>query len=180
MDKRRAFEETAVPFLRVVHAAALRLTRDREDARDCVQETMLRAFRTFESFTPGTNCKAWLLKILYTVFVNRYHKARRDPPTVELEERLHHASAATEALPGSWEREEWSEQVEEALGRLPETFRAAVLLVDVEELTYEETADALDCPVGTVRSRVARGRRMLYAALADHARQRGLLKVTPS
>jgi RNA polymerase sigma-70 factor (ECF subfamily) len=176
-DKRQRFEETAIPFLSAVHGMARRLTRNAEDAKELAQETFLRAYRTFENFRPGTNCKAWLFTILYSIFINRYHKARREPKTVsvnDLEERFHAATEGTAEGSRVGAAPEWSDRdVEEAFGRLSEDFRAVVLMVDVEELSYEETAAALGCPVGTVRSRLFRARKLLHAALQDYARRAG-------
>ncbi len=178
-EKRERFEKTALPFLPTVHGAARRFTRNSEDARELAQETFLRAFRTFEGFRPGTNCKAWLLTILYSIFVNRYHKAKRTPTTVpldELEERLAAAPEPAEPAALAGRPPSWSDaEVEAAFARLPEGFQTVVLLVDVEELTYEEAAAALSVPVGTVRSRLFRGRKLLAAALEDHARRAGYL-----
>jgi RNA polymerase sigma-70 factor, ECF subfamily len=175
-EKRERFEKTALPFLSAVHSAARRLTRNTEDARELAQETFLRAFRAFESFRPGTNCKAWLLTILYSIFVNRYHKAKRTPRTVPLDELEERLAAAPEPAESGGRPPAWSDaEVEAAFGRLPEGFQAIVLLVDVEELTYEEAAVALSVPVGTVRSRLFRARKLLAAALEDHARRAGYL-----
>jgi RNA polymerase sigma-70 factor (ECF subfamily) len=177
IEKRDRFERTALPFLAAVYGMARRLTRSEEDARELSQETFLRAFRTFENFRPGTNCKAWLLTILHSIFVNRYRKAKRAPITVSLEgleERLA-APEFMEAAPAG-KPPEWSDaEVEAAFVRLPVDFRAVVLMVDVEELTYEEAAAALSCPVGTVRSRLFRARKLLAAALEEHARRAGYL-----
>ena len=177
--KRARFETTALPLLGVVHRHAVRLTRDAEVARDLVQETCLRAYRTFDNFRPGTNCRAWLLTILHSIFVNRYRKERREPRTVsleELEERFHRSLESGDSAP-ELALTTWTDpEVETALEELPDSFRAAVLLVDVEEFSYEEAAAALGCPVGTVRSRLSRARRILCAALQEHARRRGYLK----
>lgn len=177
-ERRARFESTALRFLDAVYGFALRLTREPEEAKDLVQETLLRAYRTFDGFRPGTNCKAWLFTIVYSIFVNRYWKRRREPKMVsvdELEEKFHRALPAV-----SSQRSEpggppvWTDRdVEEAFGNLPESFRAVVLMVDVEELTYEEAAKALDCPVGTVRSRLSRARKALFVALQDYARRAG-------
>jgi RNA polymerase sigma-70 factor (ECF subfamily) len=177
-SRREQFEAEAVIHLQAVYNAAYRLIRREDEARDLSQETMLRAYRTFDSFAPGTNARAWLLKILYSIFVNRYHRERREPVRIsidEVEARDAHALAAPDAgAPAMGQR--WSDhEVEIALAALPEPFRAAVLLVDVEELTYEEAAAALGCAVGTVRSRLFRARRLLAVALADFARDRGYL-----
>lgn len=174
--KRAAFESAALPFLRPVYNFALRLTRAPEEARDLVQETYLRAYRTFGNFRQGTNCRAWLFTILYSIFVNRYRKERREPKPVsveELEERFHEVLVAE---PRGEDRS-WSDpEVEAAVAGLPESFRSVVLLVDVEDLTYEEAAATLKCPVGTVRSRLFRARKLLYVALQDSARRLGYRK----
>jgi RNA polymerase sigma-70 factor (ECF subfamily) len=179
-ERRRAFEAIALPFMQALYNAALRLTEDAEAAADVVQETYLRAFRTFDNFQPGTNARGWLFTILYSVVINRRRKASREvgPLTVqELEERYRlfveapegeGAGADVEAWGARWPRE-----IEAALRALPEVFRDAVLMVDVQELSYEEAAEALGCPVGTVRSRVFRGRRLLFGALQEYARRAG-------
>jgi len=165
--------------LRDLSNVARRLTQRDEDARDLVQETWLRAYRTFDNFRMGTNCKAWLFTILYSIFINQYRKVRREPePTSleELEERFHR-SLAVEAEAGG--AAGWSDsEVEAAFHQLPESFREVLLLIDIEELSYEEAAVALACPVGTVRSRLFRGRQQLYASLQEHARRIGYLRET--
>jgi RNA polymerase sigma-70 factor (ECF subfamily) len=188
-EVRRQFEAVALPLLAVVYRSAFRFTGRVEDARDVTQETYLRAFRTFDRFQPGTNCKAWLLTIAYSVFVNRYRRQQRDPVVaVEDVERISDASTtgvsssavsavsveSTAAADGGFAGLTISDpEIGEALSGLPETFRAAVLLVDVEELTYEEAAEVLGCPVNTVRSRLSRGRKLLWTALRDYANRRG-------
>jgi RNA polymerase sigma-70 factor, ECF subfamily len=184
--KREAFEAVAIPFMRALHNTALRLTQHPQDAADLVQETFLRAYRTFANFTPGTNCKAWLFTILYSIFANQYRQAKRRPrmeSLEELEERLHHfipasgdpASDITTVEGWGWR---WSPEVERALRQLPEDFRAPLLLVDVEGLSYEEAASVLGCPVGTVGSRLFRGRLSLFAMLQEYAHQAGYGKGT--
>jgi RNA polymerase sigma-70 factor (ECF subfamily) len=179
-EKRERFEGTAIPLLKHILNAARHLTRREEDARDLAQETYLRAYRTFENFRPGTNCKAWLFTILYSIFVNRYRKQQREPKTIpveDLEEKFQSSleteeDAARHEVPGAPVR--WSDpEIAAAVSDLPEGFRAAVLMVDVEELTYEEAARALDCPIGTVRSRLFRGRKLLFTSLAERARRAG-------
>jgi RNA polymerase sigma-70 factor (ECF subfamily) len=183
--KRARFEATALPHLKSTYTIALRLARRPDDARDLVQETYLRAYRTFDNFREGTNCKAWLFTILYSIFVNRYHRERREPATVsveELEERFHRSLAAPEpatTVGSAGAAPEWTDrEVEAAFEELPESFRSVVVLVDVEELTYEEAATTLGCPVGTIRSRLSRARKALYTALEEHARRAGYLKDT--
>lgn len=176
--RRAEFEATALPFMRAVYSTARRLARGNDDeAGDLVQETYLRAYRTFENFTPGTNCRGWLLTIMYSVFINQYNKTQRRGATVsfdDLEERFQHhlestddasAAAATVDVRGV----RLNPEVEQALQQLPEEFRAPVLLVDVEGLSYDEAAAVLECPVGTIRSRLYRARRLLFAALEDYA-----------
>ena len=178
------FEAVALPFMNALYNKALHLTRSPEDAADLVQETFLRAYRTFANFAEGTNCKAWLFTILYSIFVNRYHKTQREPDTVsieEFEETYHHGLADPlwdddfAVLVGS-ELDWQGPEVSQALARLPEDFRAAVLLVDVEEFSYEEAAAVLNCPVGTLRSRLFRARRVLFVELRDYARKVGFIQ----
>jgi RNA polymerase sigma-70 factor (ECF subfamily) len=178
--KRAAFETVAVPFMQSLYNTALRLTHRTEDAADLVQETYLRAYRTFENFTPGTNCKAWLLTILYSIFINQYHQAKRRPPMEsldDLEERFYrvaqHGDAALDATMVEGWGSRWSPEVERALRQLPEDLRAPLLLVDIEGLSYEEAASALGCAVGTVGSRLFRGRRLLFVMLQEYAHQAG-------
>jgi RNA polymerase sigma-70 factor (ECF subfamily) len=179
-EKRARFEATAVPWMRALYNTALRLTHGSDEASDLVQDTYLRAFRSFEGFVPGTNCKAWLFKILYSVFINKFRKAQREPSAASTDEleRRYQAWVDSGGAPGSaaTPADLADGKVEEALRQLPESYRSAVLLVDVEELSYEEAAAALDCPVGTLRSRLFRARKLLFAALSGYARQTGRLK----
>ena len=173
------FESAALPFMDALYHKALVLTRRPEDAGDLVQETFLRALRNFSSFAEGTNCKAWLFTIQYSIFVNKYRKAQREPELLSIDEMDGGFHRAIEDA--SWENDVagldwWEPEVDDALGKLPEGFRAAVLLVDVEELSYEEAATVLACPVGTLRSRLARARRMLFAELREYARTRGFFR----
>lgn len=174
---RAQFEAIALPFAKPLYNTARRLTHRPEDASDLVQETYLRAYRTFHNFVPGTNCKAWLFTVLYSVFVNKYRKQQREPESVsieELEEKFHHLLAAAEWEP-HWtlNPQEVGTEVDQALKQLPEAFRLAVLLVDVEELSYEEAAAVLNCPVGTVRSRLFRARKLLFMELQPYALKKG-------
>jgi RNA polymerase sigma-70 factor (ECF subfamily) len=173
-ERRQRFETEAMPFMKAVYNTALRLARREEDARDLLQETYLRAYRTYDGFTPGTNCKAWLFTIMYSVFVNKYRKDQREPSMIsidELEEKFHRTLAADHQPTG---QKRWTDaEVETAIAELPESFRAAVLLVDVEELSYEEAAGALGCPAGTLRSRLFRARKLLSVSLREYARRAG-------
>ncbi len=186
-DERRVrFESLALPFMRALYNTALRLTQEPQDAADLMQETFLRAYRTFENFIPGTNCKAWLFTILYSIFVNQYRQAKQRPRVEsleELEQRFHQFAQAPDPASDmttvdGWGRR-WSPEVERALRQLPEDFRAPLLLVDVEELAYEEAASVLGCAVGTVGSRLFRGRKLLFAMLQAYAHEAGYGKGTP-
>lgn len=182
--KRAQFEATALPFLKTLYNAALRLNGgSAADADDLVQETYLRAYRTFENFLLGTNCKAWLFTILYSVFLNQRKKEQRAAfslPTDELDQLYHEAAAATGDLVTDtappMPDERWGPEVDRALRSLPEPLRAAVLLVDIEQLSYEEAATALGWPIGTLRSRLFRARKQLFVALQPYAREVKYLK----
>jgi RNA polymerase sigma-70 factor, ECF subfamily len=178
LDRRRdAFETTALPFARPLYVTALRITGRAEDALELVQETFLRAYRTFDNFTPGTNPKAWLFTILRSVSANRWRRERRSPVLVPLEEWESRFGPLAAVGPPAGDTT--GEEVTRALERLPEDFRFVVLLVDMEGLTYEEAASVLACPVGTIRSRLARARRALYVELCDYARKAGYARGTP-
>lgn len=177
------FERVALPQLPHLYTAAAYFTRDSREAEDLVQDTYLRAFRFFHKFEPGTNCRAWLLSILRNLFINRYRRKKQEPDTVDWEKidrsYANLIAEGRESVGSNPERELFSsaldQEVEGALRSLPEEFRMAVTLVDIEELTYEEAAKVMECPIGTVRSRVSRGRRLLQVALAEYARKRGVI-----
>ncbi len=176
------FERDVLPLMPGLYSAALRMTRNPADAEDLVQETYLRAYRGFAGFEEGTNLKAWMYRILTNTFINAYRKKQREPVTVQdehiedwyLYDRLGEsgveASAETEVL----ERIP-DEDVQAALEALPEGFRMAVLLADVEGFSYKEIAEILGVPIGTVMSRLHRGRRSLEKALWETVRERGLV-----
>ena len=178
------FEDIVMPQLSRLYAAAFYFTKDKTDAEDLVQETYLRALTFFDHFTPGTNCRAWLLSIMRNLFINRYRQRQREVESVDWEkiDSKYESMVAEEDKAGSKTPEElfhsklMREQISKALQELPEDYRTAIVLVDIQELTYEETAEIMRCPIGTVRSRVSRGRRLLQVALREYAVERGLIK----
>jgi RNA polymerase sigma-70 factor (ECF subfamily) len=182
-DLQERFEADALPLLPGLYSAAFRLTRNAADAEDLVQETFLRAFRGFHQFEEGTNLRAWLYRILTNTFINSYRKKQREPQTIsdeeiedwylysKMTEQVAEPSAETaviEALP--------DEDVQDALSSLPEQFRIAVLLADVEGFSYKEIAEITAVPIGTVMSRLHRGRKALEKRLWDVVRERGLVR----
>src|SRR5438034_8450785 len=177
------FERDALPLLPGMYSAAFRLTRNASDAEDLLQETFLRAYRGFHQFQPGTNLKAWLYRILTNTFINSYRKKQRQPQTIsddEIEDWYLYSKMAEEGLEPSAETSVIEslpdEDVQEALSSLPEQFRVAVLLADVEGFSYKEIAEITDVPIGTVMSRLHRGRKALEKRLWDVVRERGLVR----
>jgi RNA polymerase sigma-70 factor, ECF subfamily len=180
-DRRAVFTREALPYLDAMYAVALRLTCNDKEAEDLVQDAMLRAYRFFDKFQPGTNLKAWLLKVMTNIFLNRVKKNPRRPALVEfetLEEVLGEVDEGFDSVPSSSEyfRELLDEDVARALDELPLEYRTPVLLSAVEDLSYKEIADIMECPVGTVMSRLYRGRRMLERSLKTYAQSIGFLK----
>jgi RNA polymerase sigma-70 factor (ECF subfamily) len=171
-----------LPLLPNLYGAALRLTRNPQDADDLVQETYLRAFRGFAGFAEGTNLRAWMYRILTNTFINAYRKKQREPVTVgddEIEDWYLYDKLGASGVEASAETEVLEkipdEDVQRALEELPENFRMAVLLADVEGFSYKEIAEILDIPIGTVMSRLHRGRKALQKRLWETVRERGLV-----
>ena len=184
MADQATFEADTMPLAQQLYAAAMRLTRNPSDAEDLVQETYLKAYRAYHTFQEGTNLKAWLYRILTNTFINNYRRDSRRPQEVDLGElqdlylfrRLDSGSGGTtrsaedQLLEGLVE-----EDIKRAVEELPENFRLPVLLADLEGFSYKEIAEILEIPIGTVMSRLHRGRKALERALWDFARQRGLV-----
>ena len=173
------FEEVALVHLDALYQTALRLTHNRAEAEDIVQDTYVRAFRSFDRFDPGTNCRAWLFTILRNVFLNRVRKNRYEVPEADAVPEVV-ASATSEAAAESPEDHFFQTvlhgDVDRALESLPLPFREAVILADLQGLTYKEVADVLGCPIGTVMSRLSRGRHLLKDALSGVAAERRLAR----
>lgn len=179
--KSAVFVEQALPFADQLYAAAMRLTKNPSDAADVVQETFLKAYQAFHQFEQGTNLKAWLYRILTNTYINLYRKRSREGFQQGLEDmeewQLGDAQSLTQTAGRSAEAEAIDRMpasvVKDALHELPEDFRMVVYFADVEGLSYQEIATIMDSPVGTVMSRLSRGRKSLRAVLADYARNQG-------
>jgi len=182
-ERTKRFERDALQYMNQLYAAALRYTKNPEDAQDLVQDTYAKAYTSFHQFEPGTNLKAWLYRVLTTTFINTYRKDQRRPQTSdsELEDwQIAEASSHTsdqgkstedvvlENLPDS--------DIKKALAEIPEEFRMVVYLADVEGFSYKEIAEIVGVPTGTVMSRLHRGRKQLREKLSDYARERGYVK----
>jgi RNA polymerase sigma-70 factor (ECF subfamily) len=178
------FPEQAMPFMDSLYSAALRMTRNPADAEDLVQETYLRAYRGFGGFQEGTNLKAWLYRILTNTYINAYRAKQRRPEESDLDDvedlYLYHRLGGLEAARAGRSAEDelmdaFTEfEVKAAIEDLPENFRLVVLLADIEGFAYKEIAEILDIPIGTVMSRLHRGRKALQKALWEYARTHGL------
>ncbi|PKL83813.1 MAG: RNA polymerase subunit sigma [Ignavibacteriae bacterium HGW-Ignavibacteriae-3] len=187
LQKRYAeFENEAVPHMDAVYNFALRMTGDEDDADDLVQETFMKAFRFFDKFERGTNCKAWLFRILKNSFINDYRKQKKEPDKVDYDDiqNFYENIKSNEVDSRHYEMDAFSnlldDDISKAITELPEDFRTVIILNDIEGFTYEEIADFVDIPVGTVRSRLHRARKMLYVQLYDYAKDKGFIKTGKS
>ena len=180
-ERATRFEEQAMPYLDQLYGAALRMTRNPADAEDLVQETYLKGFAAFDSFTQGTNLRAWLFRILTNTFINAYRKRQREPFQSGSDDltdwQLHEAESHTSTGLRSAEMEALDRitdaDVVDAMTALPEDYRLAVYLADVEGFSYKEIAEIMETPVGTVMSRLHRGRKILREQLSEYAAERG-------
>ena len=187
--KRELFQEQALPFADQLYAAAMRMTRNPADAADLVQETFVKAFQAFGQYQQGTNLKAWLYRIQTNTFINNYRKNQRNPYQGTIDDledwQLGGAESVTQSTSTRSAEAEAIDHlpdsaVKDALQSIPEDFRLAVYFADVEGFSYQEIADIMKSPVGTVMSRLHRGRRMLREALSDYARDRGIIAPSPT
>lgn len=175
------FEREAIPHMDALYNFAFKMTGDSDDANDLVQETYMRAFRFFDKFENGTNCKAWLFRIMKNTFINVYRKESKSPEKVDYEEieNFYENIKASNTDDAHLEKDIYDnlldDELTKAISTLPEDFRTVILLCDIEGFTYEEIADFVDAPVGTVRSRLHRARKMLFTKLHSYAIDKGYL-----
>lgn len=179
LRRKADFDSEAMPHMGILHGYAVKITGNQLDADDLVQETFLRAFRFFDKFEKGTNCKAWLFRIMKNLFINKYRKNQKEPGKVDYGEiENFFDTIRAERLDSSDLQEKvfsnlLDDDVTRALNSLQDDFKTVVILCDLEGLSYEEIAEFIQCPIGTVRSRLHRGRKMLQQKLYDYAKERG-------
>jgi RNA polymerase sigma-70 factor (ECF subfamily) len=176
------FQREAIPHINAVFNYALKITGDEDDANDLVQETYLKAFRFFDKFEKGTNCKAWLFRILKNSYINDYRKNVKEPNKVDYEDvqNFYENIQPNEISTNHFEQDAFSklldDEITKVMSTLPEDFRTVIILSDIEGFTYEEISEFVDIPVGTVRSRLHRARKMLYSLLYDYAKDKGYVE----
>jgi len=182
-DKKKKFEKEAMIYLDSLYNLSLNITRNPNDAKDLVQETYYKAYKFYYQFQEGTSLKAWLFKILKNTFINLYRKKVKEPEKVDYEKVEPFISLLQDNNSDVTNIEEnillnkfLSDDVTSALNKLPDDFKTVVLLSDLEGFSYKEISEIMDCPIGTVRSRLSRGRRMLQKILFDYAIKEGIIK----
>lgn len=179
IQKQQDFNDEILPHLDAIFNFALRLTANENDAEDLVQDTIVKAYRFFNSYEKGTNAKGWLFRIMKNSYINNYRKISKQPPKVDYDEiepfyeSIRSEQSSTTDLESHMYGEMMDDEITSALTRLPEDFRTVVLLCDIEGFTYEEISNMLDVPIGTIRSRLHRGRSLLKAELGEYAIKRG-------
>ena len=180
--KHTEFEAEALPHMDVLYNFALRTTGNQDDAHDLLQETYLKAYRFWDKYEKGTNIRAWLFRIMKNSYINRYRKETKEPDKVDYEdiENFYNTIRAESTDPNDLQKQLYGnllgDEVTKALQELPDDFRTVVILCDIEGLTYEEIAEFVECPIGTVRSRLHRGRKLLQAELFEYAKRQGMIK----
>ncbi len=180
--KYKDFDREVIPHMDALYNYALKMTGSPDDADDLVQETYLKAFRFFDKFEQGTNSKAWMFRILKNSYINDYRKIKKEPNKVDYEDiqNFYENIKSTDVKAQHVEEDSFSKLLDDdltgAITNLPEDFRTVIILSDIEGFTYEEIADFIDCPVGTVRSRLHRARKMLYTKLYNYADEKGYVR----
>ena len=180
-ERHSEFEAEALPHMDLLYNFALRTTGNADDARDLLQETFMKAYRFWSKYEKGTNIRAWLFRIMKNSYINLYRKETREPDKVDygdienFYDSIRASSTDTNDLQEKFYGGLLGDEVTKALQNLPEEFRTVVILCDIEGLTYEEIAEFLECPIGTVRSRLHRGRKLLQVELFEYAKQQGLI-----
>lgn len=180
-NKYKEFDAEVLPFTDALKSFALKMTNDTDDADDLLQDTLMKAFRFFDKFEKGTNMKAWLFQIMKNSFINNYRKTSKEPNKVDYEDvqNFYENIKAEDVKSQHYQSDAFSDvlddEITSALSKLPDDFRTIVFLSDVEGYTYEEIADFVDCPIGTVRSRLHRARKMLYSLLYEYALEKGFV-----
>lgn len=178
----RDFEKQAVPHMGILYNYALRMTGNADDAEDLLQDTFMKAYRFWDKFEQGTNMRAWLFRIMKNTYINLYRKEVKEPDKVDYEDIQNYYNTIRDDStdPNDLQQKLFGQllddEISKALESLPEDFRTVVILCDIEGLTYEEIAEFVQCPVGTVRSRLHRGRKLLHTALFEYAKKRGFIE----
>ncbi len=178
-DYKNNFEKIALPHMNMLYSYALHLTMNSDNAKDLLQDTYLKAFRFWDKYEEGTNIKGWLYQIMKNSYINFYRKKTKEPRKIEYDENLygHHAAGKADGI-GSFKTHKsyedlFEDEIYSSINSLPQDFKTVVLLSDLEDLSYEEIAKIVKCPIGTVRSRLHRGRRQLQKKLFDYAKGHG-------